>query len=84
MTDRSKQFLESIGWKYEDTESAARIIAGIAAEKIEKLEARLKRIDELERWTIIGATELTKNSQHPPFWINAHDLAATKGPGEKG
>ena len=44
--------------------------------EIDALQAKLDAVNQLKRWTILGATELTKNSQHPPFWVNAHDLAA--------
>ena len=49
---------------------------GNIQDRMEKAEAKLDAVNQLKRWTILGATELTKNSQHPPFWVNAHDLAA--------
>ena len=40
-----------------------------------RLKTQLEAVKQLERWTILGATKVTKNSEHPPFWVNAHELA---------
>ena len=44
MSDNGRVFLESIGWDYINTESAARIVADRAQTRIEELEKTLRII----------------------------------------
>jgi hypothetical protein len=70
-----------------NTELQAQLEAVEAANEILILEntnwaGRFVAVKQLKRWTILGAAELTKNSQHPPFWINAHDVLKIIGEGK--
>lgn len=56
MSDNAKKFLESIGWDYINTETAARVVADEAQKRIDELEAVIAKA--LERAEKVGAVYL--------------------------